>query len=254
MSLQDILSTRSRVRGSDHQSLLTLRFWQFNRTHPVQITLFHHGSSEMNQKGLINIITIIELSIFAGGAGYSIVNQRTLSLSPTPSLAPTPTATRIPSPSRSPALTNQKSVQQITPSVISSVLSVVELLTNREQYLGTQVSVRGRIVVNIIYSERPCQTDGSVCDTTMGAQLELWEPQQTPGTEKKILIFRHGQPYACQKIAPEQYRCGTYINGELLTVHGIWSKDQVPDQVVGYSGGQPPRVLKWRDRYFLEIK
>ena len=208
----------------------------------------------MNQKGFVNIIVITGLVIFADGAGYFIVNQRTLSLAPTSSPAPTPTATQIPSPISSPALIHQKSVQQITPSVISSVLSVVDLLTNREQYLGTQVSIRGRIVVNIINSERPCPTDGSVCDTTMGAQLELWDPQQTPGTENKILIFRNGEPYPCEKIAPEQYRCGTYINGELSIVHGIWSKDQVPDQVVGYSGGQPPKVLKWKDRYFLEIK
>ena len=208
----------------------------------------------MNQKGLVNIIVITGLVIFAGGAGYFIVNRRTLSLAPAPSPAPTPTAIQIPSPIPSPALIHRKSAQQITPPVVSSVFSVVELLTNKEQYLGTQVSVRGRIVVNIIYSERPCPTDGSVCDTTMGAQLELWEPQQTPGIENKILIFRNGEPYPCEKIAPEQYRCGTYINGELLIVHGIWSKDQVPDQVVGYSGGQPPTVLKWKDRYFLEIK
>src|SRR5687767_7479627 len=135
----------------------------------------------MNQKGLENIIVITGLVLFAGGAGYFIVNRRTLSLAPTPSPAPTPTATQIPSPIPIPALIHRKSAQQITPPVVSSVFSVVELLTNKEQYLGTRVSVRGKIVVNIIYSERPCPTDGSVCDTTMGAQLELWEPQQTPG-------------------------------------------------------------------------
>jgi hypothetical protein len=208
----------------------------------------------VNEKGLINITVITGLVIFAGGAGYFVVNEQTLSLAPTPSPAPTPTATQIPSRTPSQALVRQKPVQQITSWVVSSVFSVVELLTKKEQYLGTQVSVRGRIIVDIIYSGRPCPTDGSVCDTTMGAQLELWDPQQTPGTENKILIFRNGEPYPCEKIAPEQYRCGTYINGELSIVHGIWSKDQVPDQVVGYSGGQPPKVLKWKDRYFLEIK
>lgn len=208
----------------------------------------------MNEKGLVNIIVITGLVIFAGGAGYFTVNEQTLSLAPTPSPAPTPTAMQIPSRTPSQALIHQKAVQQITSSVVNSVFSVVELLANKEQYLGTEVSVRGRIIVNIIYSERPCPTDGSVCDTTIGTQLELWEPQQTPGTENKILIFRNGEPYPCEKIAPEQYRCGTYIDGELLVVHGNWSKDHVPDQVVGYSGGLPPRVLKWKDRYFLEIK
>jgi hypothetical protein len=208
----------------------------------------------VNRKGFENIIVIIGILILAGGAGYFIVNQRTLSLASTPSPAPTPTPTQIPSPTPTPTPIPQKSVQQITPPVVSNIVSVVDLLTNKEHYLGMQVRVRGKIVVNIFYSARPCPTDGSVCDTTIGAQLELWQPQPFSGTENKILMFKNGEPYPCEKFATEQYRCGSYINGELMVIDGIWSKDQVPDQVVGYSSGQPPTVLKWKDRYFLEIK
>lgn len=147
----------------------------------------------------------------------------------------------------------QKTAQQITPAVVSNILSVADLLTDKERYLRTRVRVRGKIAVNIAYSARPCSTDGSICDTTMGAQLELWELQTTPGTENRIIIFKNGEPYPCEKFASEQYRCGSYVDGEVTVVDGMWSKDQVPDQVVGYSGGQPPRVLKWKDRYFLEI-
>ena len=192
--------------------------------------------------------------MLACGAGYFVGNQRTLSLAPTPAAASTPTTSQIPSPTPTPTPIPQKSVQQITSPGVSNIFSVVELLTNKEHYLGTQVRVRGKIVVNVFYSARPCPTDGSVCDTTMGGQLELWQPQPTSGTENKILIFKNGKPYPCEKLALEQYRCGSYINGELMVIDGIWSKDQVPDQIVGSSSGQPPTVLKWKDRYFVEIK
>jgi hypothetical protein len=208
----------------------------------------------LNQKGFENIIVIIGILMLAWGVGYFVVNQRTLSLAATPAPASTPTPSQIPSLTPTPNPIPQKSVQQITSPVVGNILSVVDLLTNKEHYLTTQVRVRGKIVVNIFYSARPCPTDGSVCDTTMGAQLELWEPQPTSGTENKILIFKNGEPYRCEKFASGKYRCGSYINGELMVIDGIWSKDQVPDQVIGYSSGHPPTVLKWKDRYFLEIK
>ena len=187
-----------------------------------------------------NIVVIIGILILAGGAGDFIVNQRTPSLAPTPAAALTPTPIPISSPTPTPTPIPQESVQQITSPGVSNIFSVVDLLTNKEYYLRTQVRVRGKIVVNVFYSARPCPTDGSVCDTTMGAQLELWQPQPTSGTENKILIFKNGEPYPCEKFASAQYRCGSYINGELIVIDGIWSKDQVPDQVVGYSSGQPP--------------
>jgi hypothetical protein len=207
----------------------------------------------LNQKGVENITVIIEILMLACGAGYFVVNQRTLSLAPTPAAASTPTTSQIPSLTPTPTIP-QKSVQQIMPPGVGNIFSVVDLLTNKEHYLKTQVRVRGKIVINVFYSARPCPTDGAVCDTSMGAQLELWEPQPTSGTENKILIFKSGEPYPCEKFASEKYRCGSYTNGELMVIDGIWSKDQVPDQAVGSSSGHPPTVLKWKDRYFLEIK
>jgi hypothetical protein len=216
--------------------------------------LYHWSSKAIESKRSESMIVIIGILILAGGAGDFIVNQRTLSLAPIPAAALTPTPSDIPSPTPTPTPIPQKPVQQITSPGVSNSFSVVDLLTNKEHYLGTQVRVWGKIVINIFYSAKPCPTDGSVCDTSMGAQLELWEPQPTSGTENKILIFKNGEPYPCEKFASEKYRCGSYSNGELIVIDGIWSKDQVPDQAVGYSSGQPPTVLKWKDRYFLEIK
>ena len=98
------------------------------------------------------------------------------------------------------------------------------------------------------------QQTGLFAILPVGGQSQLWQPQPTSRTENKILIFKNSESYPCEKFASAQYRCGSYINGELIVIDGIWSKDQVPDQVVGYSSGQPPTVLKWKDRYFLEIK
>jgi hypothetical protein len=196
---------------------------------------------------------IVGLVVLAAGAECFIVQQRTLSMAASSSAASTPLPqTRSPTPRLTPDA--QETAQQITPPVVSNILSVADLLTNKEHFLRTRVRVRGKIAVYIAYSARPCPTDGSVCDTTMGAQLELWQLQTASGTENKITIFRNGEPYPCEKFASEQYRCGSFVDGEVMVIDGTWSKDQVPDHIVGYSGGQPPKVLKWKDRYFLEIK
>jgi hypothetical protein len=207
----------------------------------------------MNQQGFENLKKIIGLVMLAAGVECFIVQQRTLSMAASPSPASTPIR-QILSPTPGPTPNAQETAQQNTPPVVSNILSVADLLTHKEHYLRTRVRVRGKIAVNIAYSARPCPTDGSVCDTTMGAQLELWHLQTASKTENKIIIFRNGEPYPCEKFASEQYRCGSFVDGEVMVIDGTWSKDQVPDHVVGYSGGQPPKVLKWKDRYFLEVK
>ena len=193
----------------------------------------------MNQKGFINIILII-IVVALVGVGVYFVSTKQITL-PIPSPIPSPTPTPTPSPFPTPT--------PVQPPQSNNVLSVLDLTGNREVYVGKRVRVQGKIAVNVFYGEMPCPTDGSVCDTTMGAQLELRQPEGS-----YILLFKKGNPYPCQKIAPETYTCSPYINGQIITVEGVWSKDQVPVQWVGTSGGNPPTPVKWGDRYFLNIE
>ena len=60
----------------------------------------------------------------------------------------------------------------------------------------------------------------------------------------------------CEKIAPATYQCGPYSSktDQVVTLSGIWSKDQIPVQWIGTSGGGSPKPVQWTDRYFLDIE
>ena len=202
----------------------------------------------MNNKGSVNIILILIIMALVGAGAYFVSTKQIMP--PIPSPAPTPTSTSTPTPEPSPTPDQIPS----QPPQSDNVLSVLGLTGNKEAYVGKRVRVQGKIVVNVFYGTMPCSTDGSICDTTMGARLELWQPKVVLGTENLLLLFTKQQPYPCQKTAPATYACPPYINNQITTIEGVWSKDQVPIQWVGYSGGGPPTPIKWGDRYFLNIE
>jgi hypothetical protein len=79
---------------------------------------------------------------------------------------------------------SQNWVQQIAPAVDENILSVVDLLSHKDHYLGREIRVRGKVAIMPLYSARPCPTGGLGCDTIMGLQLELWDAQSAP--EQKL--------------------------------------------------------------------
>ena len=204
----------------------------------------------MNQKGFANIVLIILVVVLAAGTGYFALVRKPSSVVEQ-IITPTPTSTQI---SNFPTPTTIQNSSP-TPKVKSNnILSVVDLTGNKEAYLGKRVRVQGRIVINIFYSERKCADNDPVCDTTMGARLELWQPETVSGAENLLLLFVKNQPYPCNKTAPGAYACPPYINNQITTIEGVWSKDQIPTQWIGYSGGKPPIPIKWEDRYFLNVE
>lgn len=135
-----------------------------------------------------------------------------------------------------------------------AILTVVDLTGDPSKYLGQRVRVSGKIRVNVFYGSRPCPDDGLPCDTTMGARLELWSIKTVAEEINVLLPFLNGKEYPCPKIGVEQYACPPYVEGQIVTLEGVWSKDQIPDATMGYSNSnQPPKVLSWKDRYFLNI-
>jgi len=209
----------------------------------------------MNQKGFANILMIIVIVALVGAGAYFVsTKQITLPIpSPTTSTNSTPSPTPTTTPKSSPT-TPIPTPTPAQPSQNNNVLSVLDLTGNKETYVGKRVRVQGRIAINVFYGERPCAENDPVCDTTMGARLELWQPKTVSGADNFLLPFVKNQPYPCQKTAPATYTCPPYINNQITTIEGVWSKDQVPIQWVGSSGGNPPTPIKWEDRYFLNIE
>jgi hypothetical protein len=144
----------------------------------------------------------------------------------------------------------------VTQPSSSNVLSVIDVTGNKEFYLGKQVTVKGKAYVRVFESARPCDEDDPVCDTTMGAQLDLQQEVIIAGEENTLVIFKNGAPYPCEKTAPFTYKCGPYTSEKVVvtTITGVWSKDLVPTAYIGTSGGQPPKPIKWADRYYLDVK
>lgn len=202
----------------------------------------------MHQKGFANIVLVLIVVALVGAGAYIVLTQQTalFQLSLNSILSQTPTSTS--NQGATPTSTSEQPPQN------ENVLSVVDLTSNKEVYVGKRVSVQGRIAVDVFYGERSCTVNDPACDTTMGARLELWQPNTISGAENFLLIFAKNQPYACNKTAPETYACPPYINNQITTVEGVWSKDQVPIQWVGSSAGGPATPLKWEDRYFLNIE
>lgn len=202
----------------------------------------------MNQKGFINILLIIAVVALIGVGTYFVSTKQITLPIPNPATNPTPTPSPIPTPKPSPTPTPNP----IQPPQNNNILSVLDLTGNKEFYVGKRVRVQGRIAINISYGLMPCPPDGSACDNTMGAQLELWQPKTVSGDGNFILPFVKGQPYPCNKTALATYACPPYINNQITIIEGVWSKDQVPIQWIGSSSG-PPTPTKWEDRYFLNI-
>jgi hypothetical protein len=132
------------------------------------------------------------------------------------------------------------------------ILRVTDLTRDKEKFLGKRVQVHGKISVNISHGERSCPPDDAECDTVMGIQLELWEQEILPDLENRVLLFSNNQPYPCPRTA--SYTCPPFTSGQITTVEGVWSKDQVATSWRGGSGGGAPTPTAWGDRYYLSIE
>jgi hypothetical protein len=140
-------------------------------------------------------------------------------------------------------------------------LAVSKLNENKDAYVGKKISVKGEVYVLTLSGLHACDP-GQHCPKYDDALLSLVDPQRDAvlRQEQMIRLYRRSsstdrpEQIHC-KIVDENaptFDCGQFVRGAVTTVEGVFTKDRVPDQVVGDSTGHI-QVLKYRDAYFMLI-
>jgi hypothetical protein len=143
----------------------------------------------------------------------------------------------------------------------SEALTVSRLNESKDTYVGKKISVEGEVYVLTLSGLHACGP-GQHCPKYDDALLTLVDLQRGAvlRQEQIVRLYRRStptdrpEPIHC-KIVDENtptFDCGQFVHGAVTTVEGVFTKEQVPDQVVGDSTGHI-EVLKYRDTYYLLI-
>jgi hypothetical protein len=139
---------------------------------------------------------------------------------------------------------------------------VSKLNANKDAYVGRKITLEGRVYVLTLSGLHACDA-AQPCPKYDDALLTLLDLQTDDAVlrqERMIRLYRRSpstdrpEPVHC-KIVDETaptFECGKFVHGSVMTVQGLFMKEQVPDQVVGDSTGRLS-VVKYRDEYFLLI-
>jgi hypothetical protein len=211
----------------------------------------------MNQKGYISmlfiIIAVLAASLAVGGFYVNLhrsrhgnsVNVVAAGIQVSSKLSPSTASTSNPTPS-----TAQN----------DAILEVAAILTSPDAYAGKRISVRGRIVAHTYYGAMPCPTQQLCSSQLRPPTLALRDVASATSktldvrTDLDLYVSSGGKPRALECkiiVATDSYDCSPYHEGSLATFTGMLTKDKEPIAWVGSSGATPPRVLKYRDIYYL---
>ena len=203
------------------------------------------------------LVAAVGLAI-AGAAVYSQiklnVTQPPQPLQETNHESPSLNQTPVPSPTA----TAKSIIDKVT-----GVLSIQEVNSNKDAYVGKQISVRGKIYVRHNYSLMPCNAnDPETCNPEIGdPTLHLVNPDSssiTPSGGQILDLYRSGsggkyEPVTCKTVNQNTVDCGKYQQNEVTVIEGIFTRDKIPYQQVGDSAGNI-KTLKYQDIYFLVIE
>src|SRR3989344_27629 len=185
------------------------------------------------------LVAAVGLAI-AGAAVYSQiklnVTQPPQPLQETNHESPSLNQTPVPSPTA----TAKSIIDKVT-----GVLSIQEVNSNKDAYVGKQISVRGKIYVRHNYSLMPCNAnDPETCNPEIGdPTLHLVNPDSssiTPSGGQILDLYR-------------SVSGGKYQQNEVTVIEGIFTRDKIPYQQVGDSAGNI-KTLKYQEIYFLVIE
>ena len=148
-----------------------------------------------------------------------------------------------------------------TQPTASEALTVSTLNANKDAYVGKKIAVEGEVYVLTLSGLHACDA-AQPCPKYDDALLTLVDLQRDPVPRQEQMIRLYRRSAATDR--PEQihckivdenaptFDCGRFVRSAVTTVEGVFTKDRVPDQVVGDSRGNI-QVLKYRDAYFMVI-
>ncbi len=152
------------------------------------------------------------------------------------------------------------SAQGIQPTK-ADVLSVHALNDAKGSYVAKNIAVEGKVYVLTLSNLLTCQAE-QPCPRYSDALLTLADAGsgQVSSPEQLVRLYRRspvtGVPEQIHcKIVDQntpRFDCGAFVNGTVVTIDGTFTRDRVPDQVVGDSTGRI-EVVSYRDVYYLLV-
>ncbi len=135
-----------------------------------------------------------------------------------------------------------------------TVLSVSQVLSSPDQYVGQKVSLRGNLRIVPNYSMLPCPSGVQPCNPIISVAVFL---QELNDTTKQIVIYQGADPYKCTYDIQGKYSCPPFVNNAAIVLEGVYSKRKQPGAVTGSAspagGPTPPQATTFTTFYYLDV-
>jgi hypothetical protein len=148
-----------------------------------------------------------------------------------------------------------------TQPTTTEVVSVSQLNGNKSAYLGKRISVQGTVYVLTLSRLLACRA-GEPCPQYDDALLALVDsPPPAVTADQLVRLYRRSavtrlpEQIHCKILREDTptFDCGAFVRGTITTINGVFTSEQVPDQVVGDSTGRI-EVVRYREVYYLLIE
>lgn len=142
----------------------------------------------------------------------------------------------------------------------ADLLSIHQLNEATSSYVDKTIAVEGKVYVLTLSNLLTCQTE-QPCPRYADALLTLSDTRSGQiSPDQLVRLYRRSSATG----VPEQihckildqnvptFDCGGFVNGTVVTIEGTFTRDRVPDQVIGDSTGRS-EVVSYRDVYYLLV-
>ena len=142
----------------------------------------------------------------------------------------------------------------------ADLLSIPALNDAKSTYVDKQIAVEGKVYVLTLSNLLTCQAD-QPCPKYHDALLTLADARSAQvSPEQLVRLYRRSpatgvpEQIHCKILSenPPTFDCGGFANGTVVTIEGMFTRERVPDQVVGDSTGRS-EVVSYRDVYYLLV-
>ena len=135
-----------------------------------------------------------------------------------------------------------------------TVLSVAQVLSSPDQYVGQKISLRGNLRIVPSYSMLPCPSGVQPCNPIISVAVLL---QDLSDTTKETVIYQGADPYKCTYDIQGNYSCPPFVNNTEIVLEGVYSKGKQPGAVTGTAspagGPTPPQTTTFTTFYYLDV-
>lgn len=135
-----------------------------------------------------------------------------------------------------------------------AVVSVTQVLSSPDQYVGQKISITGTLRIVPRYSMLPCPSGVHPCNPIISVEVSLHDLNDAA---KQIVIYQGADPYKCTYDMQGNYSCPPFVNNTEIVLEGVCSKGKQPGGVTGSAspagGPTPPNANAFTTFYYLVV-